>query len=333
MGTCTHPLPPRLFFYVPNESALIRICFNRFTESACRSRSFSSRRASFHERRTELFANRTAEYSKYSHYRRGFTAFGPAAASVIGVSKGSIQTRRDGTGAWRIECGEVEREKGEEGERYGTALSRCGIRYRAGRVIRQPGPLVRLRAAKLTRSSVYTLIATPRLRNPLRRHRVTGHRGSAAVLAFCFSRVLAAPAEFTQTKPKSVRHFTSAVEMGFTSGTNGHPRAFPDPFSLSPSFSYTRRAPHTGDVPPVQRGAGKKEESRVRAGFPATDRPVAVASRSDVFIGKGPIVKFEIARAIGTLKLQSRYKLYFMCYKCYTLIKLLHYVLLTVRIN
>lgn len=40
---------------------------------------------------------------------------------------------------------------------------------------------MRLRAAKLTRSSVYTLIAAPRLRNPLRRHRVTGHRGPAAV--------------------------------------------------------------------------------------------------------------------------------------------------------
>ena len=59
-----------------------------------------------------------------------------------------------------------------------------------------------------------------------------------------------APAEFTQTKPKSVRHFTSAVEMGFTSGTNGlngHPRAFPLSFlsiSYSPSFSYIRRAPY-----------------------------------------------------------------------------------------
>lgn len=150
------------------------------------------------------------------------------------------------------------RERGREGERYGTALSRCGIRYRAGRVIRQPGPLVRLRAAKLTRSSVYTLIATPRLRNPLRRHRVTGHRGSAAVLAFCFSRVLAAPAEFTQTKPKSVRHFTSAVEMGFTSGTNGHPRAFPDPFSLSPSFSYTYVARRTPDETFLQPARGKR---------------------------------------------------------------------------
>jgi len=162
------------------------------------------------------------------------------------------------------------REREGRGRRKIWNGARCGIRYRAGRVIRQPGPLVRLRAAKLTRSSVYTLIATPRLRNPLRRHRVTGHRGSAAVSAFCFSRVLAAPAEFTQTKPKSVRHFTSAVEMGFTSGTNGHPRAFPDPFSPSPSFSYIRRTPHTGDVIPTAR---KKEQSRVRTGFPTTDSP------------------------------------------------------------
>lgn len=79
--------------------------------------------------------------------------------------------------------GEGRERKGKEreGERYRTALSRCGIRYGTGRVIRQPGPLVRLRAAKLTRSSVYTLIATPRLRNPLRRHRVTGHRADPAL--------------------------------------------------------------------------------------------------------------------------------------------------------
>lgn len=84
-----HPLasPSGVFFYVPNESALIRICFNRFTESARRAHRPSALGPprstsplvvlrSFHERRTELFANRTAEYPKYSHYRRGFTAFG-----------------------------------------------------------------------------------------------------------------------------------------------------------------------------------------------------------------------------------------------------------------
>lgn len=47
----------------------------------------------------------------------------------------------------------------------------------------------------------------------------------------------AAPAEFTQTKPKSVRHFTSAVEMGFTSGTNGHSHEhFPIVHPLPPIY-------------------------------------------------------------------------------------------------
>lgn len=125
MGTCSLPLP-RVFFYVPNESALIRICFNRFTESArtsslARSASLSLPRVSFHERRTELFA--TAPRSTRSIRITGGDSPRSAAASVIGVSKGSIQTRRDETRA---------REKDIERRSLVAALDTT-----AGRVIRQ----------------------------------------------------------------------------------------------------------------------------------------------------------------------------------------------------
>jgi len=45
-------------------------------------------------------------------------------------------------------------------------------------------------------------------------------------------------------------------------------------------------------------------------------------------------VKFEIERAIGTLKLQSRYNLYSISYLQYSVrIKFLYYILSTIRIN
>lgn len=203
MGTCCLPLPPGIFFYVPNESALIRICFNRFTESArccrralARSLVLSPRPNLAEPRFTSAEPNYSPTAPRSTRSIRITSGDSPssAAASVIGVSKGSTQTRRDETRARKRKREERRKrarerengsrgvgEKGREGERYRTVLSRCGIRYGTGRVIRQPGPLVRLRAAKLTRSSVYTLIATPRLRNPLRRHRVTGHRADPAL--------------------------------------------------------------------------------------------------------------------------------------------------------
>jgi len=177
-----------------------------------------------------------------------------------------------------------ERERGRERKRE----KEKGIERRSlvaaldtgrGRVIRQPGPLVRLRAAKLTRSSVYTLIATPRLRNPLRRHRVTGHRARTPRCGVGFL--------FLPSSRRAGRVHANEAEVRPTlhvRSRNGvYVRHERTSTSISPDPPFAHRAHRRR----FSCRAGKKEESRARAGFPATDRPVAGASRSDVFIGKG----------------------------------------------
>jgi len=173
---------------------------------------------------------------------------------------------------------------------------------------------VRLRAAKLTRSSVYTLIGTPTtaqsITAPIGLPDASRGTRAAAVPAFCFRRVPASRAGRVHANEAQVRHFTSAVEMGFTSGTNGRrsARAFPD----RPPFAPRAPPGERDELPPAAADEpGKKEESRVLGpGFPATDGRRTRHVRT--YLLGDEIVKLEIARAIGTLKLQSRYKPYSM---------------------
>lgn len=104
LSTTPYPSPSWVFFYVPNESALIRICFNRFTESARRAHrpsvllvphllSLCSARFTSAEPNYSPTAPRSTPSIRITGEDSPRSA-----ASVIGVSKGERpQTRRDET--------------------------------------------------------------------------------------------------------------------------------------------------------------------------------------------------------------------------------------------
>lgn len=167
---------------------------------------------------------------------------------------------------------------------------------------------MRLCAAKLTRSSVYTLIGTHDCAIHYGAIRVTGHRGNGGRPPACGtggtgggflflpSSLCTAPAEeFARTKPKSVRRGNGVYVRHERTSTKAFPAI----------LSHRRSRFPPSSSPAVEKGG----IASARAGFPATDSPGCRPVTFGRIYWKGTIVKFEIARAIGTLKLQSRYKL------------------------
>jgi len=102
--------------------------------------------------------------------------------------------------------------------------------------------------------------------------------------AFCFYRVLSVPRRQSSRKRSPSPSDTSRPQWKWglrQARTDIYESISRDPLSPEETVSSLL-------VPSGRRGCTEKGGiASARAGFPATDRPVAVASRSDVFIGKG----------------------------------------------
>lgn len=99
--------------------------------------------------------------------------------------------------------------------------------------------------------------------------------------AFCFYRVLSVPRRQSSRKRSPSPSDTSRPQWKWglrQARTDIYESISRDPLSF-PARTHRRRRSSVR--------AEKGGIASARAGFPATDRPVAVASRSDVFIGKG----------------------------------------------